>query len=426
MKLSAKFGREAILNKNGLNHLQIELVPPALTQVTDRKPVLMILVLDRSGSMSESATGPVGGFHRSKHSESSSKMNYAINASTKFINLLVEPDLFGVVSFDDIATVEQELTTITPCTMKGIIANIRDIRPRGCTNISDALLTAKNLITPDHLVKYNCKIVLMSDGEANRGIDHADGLSSIALDCLKDGITVSSLGIGLEYNTSIMGGIAQGGGGLFYHIEDLSKLDEIFKQELDLTAITTSKNVRLLVEVPDLIEIGNNLNSYPQKANGNHIEIIIGDMYSPRKVLMEIRNDFVDNDVNITIRAKYRSLDGTDRVVKIVAPLKVVKTDQELNEAKMDQDMVKLVMSLVKKRTIRTTSALYDEGNFSGINSFFSLATTDLMNLSKAYDIDSVEALTYLDNLNEQYNNHTASKSIAKQLFAESSREIKS
>jgi len=423
MKLFAKFAREAILNRNGLNHIEIELIPPALTQVTERKPILMILVLDRSGSMSESATGPVGSLNGSRRSESSSKMDYAINASTKFINLLMEKDLFGVVSFDDIATVGQALTAITPSNIHGVIANIRNIHPRGCTNISDALLTAMKQITPDHLEKYNCKIVLISDGLANRGIDHADGLSSIALDCLKDGITVSSLGIGLEYNSGVMGGIAQGGGGLFYHVEDLSKLEEIFKQELNLAAITTAKNVRLLIEVPQNIVVGKNLNSYPQNVNGNHIEILIGDMYTSRKVLLEIWNDFADCDMNFIISANYRSFDGTDRKVKIGVPLKVVSTEQQLNEAVLNREVVESVISLVKKRTIRTTSALYDEGKY--FNSFFGIGSTDLMNLSKAYDVNSEDALADLDNLNELYTNHTASKSTAKQLYAESSREIK-
>jgi len=423
MKLIAKFARQAILNRNGLNHLEIELVPPALTQVTERKPILMILVLDRSGSMSESATGPVGSLNRSRRSESSSKMDYAINASTKFINLLMEKDLFGVVSFDDIATVEQALTAITPNTIQGVNANIRNIHPRGCTNISDALLTARKQITPDHLVKYNCKIVLISDGNANRGIDHADGLSSIALNCLKDGITVSSLGIGLEYNSRIMGGIAQGGGGLFYHVEDLSKLEEIFNQELNLTAMTTAKNVRLLIEAPQNIVVGKNLNSYPQNVKGSNIEILIGDMYTSRKVLVEIWNDFADSDMDFLIMSKYTSLDGTDREAKIVVPLKVVSTEQQLNEAVLNREVVESVISLVKKRTIRTTSALYDEGKY--FNSFFSIGSTDLMNLSKAYDVDSEDALADYDNLNELYSNHTASKSMAKQLYAKSSKEIK-
>lgn len=226
MKLSAKFAREAILNKNGLNHLQIELIPPPLEQKAERKPVLMVLVLDRSGSMAEIAGAPEGSHIR----EVASKMDYAIDASTKFLTLLTENDLFGVVSFGDIATVDQPLTTISQNNIQGVIANTRNIHPRGCTNISHALLAAKKLITTEHLQKYNCKVVLLSDGEANRGIAHLDGLSSIALECMKEGITVSSLGIGLEYNSGIMGGIAQSGGGLFHHIEDLSKLEESLKK----------------------------------------------------------------------------------------------------------------------------------------------------------------------------------------------------
>jgi len=46
---------------------------------------------------------------------------------------------------------------------------------------------------------------------------------------LQDGISVSALGIGYDYDSKVMNAIATGGGRLFYHIEDLEKLDDVFK-----------------------------------------------------------------------------------------------------------------------------------------------------------------------------------------------------
>ncbi|MFZ3102595.1 MAG: vWA domain-containing protein [Desulfitobacteriaceae bacterium] len=342
MQLSARFAREAILNKNGFNHLQIELIPPTLKQVSERKPVLIVLALDKSESMSEMTTGPEA--NRPKKCKFISKMNVAINASIKLLNLLTENDLLGIVSFDESAAVNQPLTNISLSTIQSVIANIRNIHPRGGTNISEALLTARNLITSEHLEKYTCKIILLSDGEPNTGILLANELSSIASDYMQAGITVSSLGLELKNDSSIMCGIAQSGGGLFYPLEDLSMLEEILKQELNLTAITKAKNVKLLLEIPSLIEIGQNLNSYPQKLKNGQIEILIGDIFSTRKVLLEIRNDFVNDNVIFLISTKFESLAGTNSTVKTIVPLKVVASEQELNYAKLNRDIASLVM----------------------------------------------------------------------------------
>ncbi|HPU41790.1 MAG TPA: hypothetical protein PKY26_05220 [Acetivibrio clariflavus] len=51
MKIKTKFAKEAILNKNGLNHMQIEVIPPKPDQAVNKKPVCIVFVLDRSGSM---------------------------------------------------------------------------------------------------------------------------------------------------------------------------------------------------------------------------------------------------------------------------------------------------------------------------------------------------------------------------------------
>lgn len=463
MKLNAKFAKEAILNKNGLNHLQIELVPsPKEPKEKQRKPVLMIFVIDRSGSMGGIAksafVSPNSSWKDNSHTwdlgsatlpsdyriydnwrfppypytfasysqEKSTKMDYAINAVTKFLNLLTEKDLFGVVSFNEIACVDQPLTSPSPHNLSSIIANIRQIQPKGCTNISDGLLMAKKMITPDLAQKYNCKIILLSDGQANVGVTDLKGLSSIALECLQSGITVSGLGIGLDYDSGIMGGIAQHGGGLFYHIEDLSMLEEIFKEELSLSNAVTAKNVKLYISIPDLIEIGNNLNDYPQKVVGSQIEILIGDLYGPRKVVLEIRNDFVENDVSFDIAVSYKSSDGLEYAVKETLPLKVVKTKEELAKYPEDKLVIDNVLSLIKYRTLLQTAERYQHGDMDSVQAAFCGSSQELLGISMTYSthntcFDSV--VSELNQTNAMYKQGTVSVSSAKKIYADSYRQ---
>lgn len=180
---------------------------------------------------------------------------------------MLTENLFDIVAFDNVAVISQPLTHVDEKNFSIIADNIRKITPRDRTNIADVIKTTKSMITVKLAKQYNCKIILCSDGEANVGISDENSLAPIALDCMRSGITVSALGMGVSYNARIMGSIANSGGGIFHHIEDLSKLPDIFKKELGLSTSVLAREVKLILEIPKLIEIGQNLNGYPQSVS---------------------------------------------------------------------------------------------------------------------------------------------------------------
>lgn len=421
MKLRLTLAKEAVLNKNGLNHLQAEIIPPKSKKKKEEKPALIIFALDRSGSMREGVQGQMP--PAPSPLERADKMTQAISAITKFLSLVTPNDMVGVVSFDDIATVDQNLTHITDHNCNDVIYNIRRIQPRGCTNISDALNTAKNMITLQHKEKYNCKIVLLSDGQANRGISHLDGLSSLAQACLQEGITVTSLGIGHRYDSSIMGGIANSGGGLFYYIEDLAQLDDIFKEELNLSGLVVAKNVRLILDTPLLIEIGSNLNQFPQKIENGKIEVLIGDMYSPRKILFEIKNNFVDESFNFNASLEYNSLSGKTGKVEASIACVVVNTEDALKQAKENKEVVNLVLSMIRDNTIALASQSYEQGRHVVVDSAFNDAKDNLVNIGATYcSADILKTSADMYSVSSAYRNRTADMSYTKTAYMQSNR----
>ena len=420
MSVNVLFSREAILNKNGLTHMQVEINPPKAEVKENSKPVLMVIVLDRSGSMGMSADSrPVVA------GESATKMDYAINSTIKFTGLLTDKDMIGVVSFDDMAVIEQKLVNVTEANKKEIIRNVRNIQPRGCTNISDALITAKKMITKEHLDNYNCKIILLSDGEANRGVCDIDGLSSIALDCLKNGITVTSLGIGLQYNSKIMDTIATSGGGLFYHIEDLSLLNNIFEEELKLSNTITAKGVKLFIKVSEPLEIGENMNEYAQEVKDDEIEIYIGDIHNQRRVLFEIKNDFVEDEKDCTfeVRVCYTNREGTQIIETVEKKIRVVQSEEELKKYEENEEVVKRVAILLQNATIIYTSHLYEKGDFHGLTHALSNANSKLETLSHSYSCASGCLQATMDDLKVVASNYTTqsySASDVKTMYARS------
>ena len=113
MKINLNFAQSAILNKNGVNHLKVDIIPPIKAQDENQKPVLMILALDKSGSMGSpvhyisynNRQGYISlnndllnkKFGKPLNVETPrTKMQHAIEATVKFINLLTPNDLFGL------------------------------------------------------------------------------------------------------------------------------------------------------------------------------------------------------------------------------------------------------------------------------------------------------------------------------------------
>ena len=445
MKVNVSFAQEAILNRGGLNHLKIKLIPPEVkNEKESTKPVLMIVVLDRSGSMSGTVKRQETGLNmvneyshypfniNSIHSavEINTKMRQAINSTIKLIQMLSKKDLFGMVAFDDIAVKVQDLTHILPKNQNLIINNVRDICAGGCTNISQALQMAREMINKEHLKNYNCKIVVLSDGQANAGIQDADNFASLALKYLQDGISVSALGIGYDYDSKVMNAIATGGGGLFYHIENLEELDEVFHEELQLSNMVKVKNVRLILGIPDLIEVSENMNGYRQTIVDKNIEVYIGDMHTRKSVFFEIKNNFVDTDAVFHIKVKYQTIQGDECEISISHKLAVVDTKEKLEKFPKNKSVIEEVLSLIKHYTFLETADLYEKGKINEIHNTFSSTTGRLQVIDSYYSLiaHSVvsDALHELTSLNTTYStNNAVSKSFTKNLYAQSARHLR-
>lgn len=428
MKLNISFAKNAILDKGGVNHIKMDIIPPQKEKEKTNKPSLIILVLDKSGSMN----APVFQTNISSISQTETvrtKIKHAINSTIKFINLLTSEDLFGVVSFNDYADISQPLYHITPENREIIESNIKSIKANNFTNISNAMKKARKMITKKHIKDYNCKIIVLSDGRANIGLQKADEFSELALSYLKEGISVSALGIGYDYDSEIMNAIATGGGGIFYHVEDIEMLIDIFKEELNYTTEITAKNVRLLMDIPELVEVLPNLNDFKQEIKDGRIEVYIGDMYTQRSVYFEIRNNFAEEDFFIDAEVEYLNMNGEDEAVSASELMKVVKTQEELDKEGKNQEIIDAVIKILKNKTIRETSYYADTGNIEKMEAYFNSSMHEIKNLTTLYSVsdapNTLSAVNELTDLQKTYTSGNVSKKILKARYANSNRILR-
>lgn len=190
------------------------------SQVVNRKPVHICLVLDRSGSM--------GG----------TPLKNCKQAIKHLIAQLDTEDLVSLVIYDD--AVETIFKEKKVSDLVALTRLIDEIKERGWTNISGGLEEATKILNQCKIAKDHQKLVfLFSDGVANKGIVNLDDLGSQMTQWVeKDQIRFSSYGIGSDYNETWMRSIARGGEGNYFFIDKTENIaSDVEKGLAGFTAI---------------------------------------------------------------------------------------------------------------------------------------------------------------------------------------------
>lgn len=204
----------------------LEAPPPA--ERKDRPPVNLCLVLDRSGSMS------------------GQKIEKARQAAIEAVRRLGPRDIVSLVAFD------HEVDTVVPAqsaaNTEWIESRIRGIASRGNTAIYGGVSQGAAEVRKNAGGKFVSRIVLMSDGLANVGPAKPDDLGRLGVSLLKEGISVSTIGLGTDYNEDLMTRLAQNSDGNTYFVEDSSDLARVFNAELGEVLSVVAREVKVKIE----------------------------------------------------------------------------------------------------------------------------------------------------------------------------------
>jgi len=194
----------------------------------DRPPVNLSIVLDRSGSMS------------------GSKIEKAKEAAIEALRRLDARDMFSLVVYDH--EVETICTAQSARNAESIERKIRGIRSRGNTALFAGVSQAAAEIRKNLHDRYVHRIILLSDGLANVGPSSPADLSRLGTALLKEHITVSTVGVGNDYNEDLMTQLAQCSDGNTYFVESSPDLPRIFAAELGDVLSIVARDVILEIE----------------------------------------------------------------------------------------------------------------------------------------------------------------------------------
>mmetsp|Transcript_17593 Transcript_17593/g.31752 ORF Transcript_17593/g.31752 Transcript_17593/m.31752 type:complete len:489 (-) Transcript_17593:155-1621(-) len=251
-----------------------------------RAPVDIVIALDVSGSMS------------------GDKLTLCKKTLELLLRNLLPHDRFGLVSFADEAVLEIPTRKLTEDAKKAAIEKIRNIRTRGCTNISAAIgLAAQEMgcVENPNIVR---SIFLLTDGLANRGVSHASGIVDIAKGCLvntkDDGtapITIHCFGYGTDHDDKLLTDVSEATpGGSYYFVENDSNVASAFGDALGGILSVVAQNVSINIYIPPEaaalgVEIISVHHENKIKRDNGSISVTLGDLYAEesRDVLFEIK-----------------------------------------------------------------------------------------------------------------------------------------
>jgi len=217
-------------------------------------PVNISLVIDRSGSM-----------------QSNNKLEKVKKALLKFIKGLRPEDYISIITYESEAKVvlpSQKVKEI------GTLENtIESIVAAGSTNLYDGLILGYKEVKKQFNPSLTNKVILLTDGIANEGITDTEEIVKDSYAYNKEGIDVSTIGVGSDLNYSLLQQLANKGKGANHFIGDHKEdIIKVFDTELESILSAIGKQVYLEIEVPNDIKV-NQIYGYEPEYRKNQIKI---------------------------------------------------------------------------------------------------------------------------------------------------------
>ena len=194
---------------------------------TAPRNVDMVIVLDRSGSMN------------------GRKIRDARQAVSKLLASLTAKDRFALVTYSDGVELVSGLKPVSAAHQQQLNSLIAAVAAAGGTNLGAGLQSGIDVLLSGEEIGNTRKLVLISDGLANKGITDAFRLGTMAGLAVEKEFTVSTVGVGNDFNEQLMTAIADRGAGNYYYLENPMAFSEVFQKEFIYAQATVASNVSI-------------------------------------------------------------------------------------------------------------------------------------------------------------------------------------
>lgn len=381
VKLDAVMGQPVVLS--GLEqtgYLKVGLTGFSMDDGGQRPPVNVGFVIDRSGSMS------------------GDKLEEAKLAAIAGVEQLRDDDIVSVITYDDVVT-----TWVQPTRARNraeINDAIRRITPGGDTALFAGV--AKGAAAVDRFFDDNQvnRIILLSDGQANVGPSTPSDLEELGRSLAADGVTVSTVGLGLGYNEELMVRLAQGGIGNHYFATEPAMLAGIFTRELGQMSSVVAQQVQVQIDCAEGV-VPVRVLGRPATIDGKRVTIDLHQLYADFEnyLVLEVKLSPTAHGNQRTVSqvtASYRNL-TSDSVEHLTRVVQVTGSRHPWEvEAAVDTDAMVAVTEYISTENAREALALMRSRRFAEADEMLKRNVDYLNDAAQQYDSQRLES--WMDN----------------------------
>jgi Ca-activated chloride channel family protein len=347
-----------------------------------RTPVNVAFVIDRSGSM---AGMPLA---------------QAREAAIMAANRLLPTDIASLVIFDHAADV---LVPARPVTDPAAFTDqIRVVTARGSTAIHAGVLVGAAEVAKNKDARRLNRVVLLSDGQANIGPSRAEDFAVLGRALLSQGISVSTIGLGLSYNEDLMLQLARSSDGNHAFARDPSDLITIFNKEFDDVLGSCAQTVSVDIELKPGVKAVRAL-SRDGVIEGRTARFTFNQIYAATEhyLLVEVELDkalATDGEQELGLVKVAYSAPGSEARQSLAAPIRArfSASDAEVKAA-VDVKVAEAVVEQVARERAQRAIVLQDQGKIKEARELLLQNVTEIDQLGAAVS-------PHLKSLRLQYN----------------------
>ncbi|KFK96733.1 hypothetical protein IV04_15515 [Serratia sp. Ag1] len=394
-----------LVNSEDKNYLKVSLTGFNLDSQR-RSPINLALVIDRSTSMS------------------GDRIEKAREAAILAVNMLNPTDTLSVVAYDNSAEVIIPATKVS--NKPALIASIQQhIRPQGMTALFAGVSKGIGQVGKHLNNEQVNRIILLSDGQANVGPTSISELAELARIAAKQGIAITTIGLGNDYNEDLMTAIAGYSDGNHAFVASSADLETAFTKEFQDVMSVVAQDVIVQIKTGDRVKPVRLLGR-DGEISGNVVNVKLNQLYSNQEkyVLLEVipaqgtdkqQKNLADVSVSYLNLSSKQQDQVNERVtvsysqsaakVRDAVQQEVVAESEIQKTALANDEAIRLIDAGRKdeaKKVLESNASKLSGMSFSSPVAESKVRESTEKQRKLAQDIDSKEAATYRKELKEQ------------------------
>ncbi|MCW5198641.1 VWA domain-containing protein [Desulfobulbus sp. F3] len=349
LQLQVAFDNEYISTLHpGARYLEVLVTAPEAVSQRPRVPLNLALVIDTSGSMAEQG-----------------KLEYVKQAAIAMLDRLRPEDRFALITYSDEATVLYPSQRVEEGQqMQGLI---NSLRATGSTNLGAGLLEGFQQVRRHANPSVISRVLLLSDGLANIGITSSKELAQMTLAQGETGSSLSSFGVGLDFNEDLLAALAETGRGMYYFIDHPESMNTILSKEFKSVEQLAVADIKVNISLgSDLVIEQVFANSY--EVNGNNVTVRFGDLAVGERRRMQIRvlpkqrtTGRLDNAAKVSV--SYLE-PGSNAAQSLLNSLGVIYTDDEkIAAARQNKEVMERAAVFEANQAKKEAAQAVDKGD---------------------------------------------------------------